>query len=365
MDNNILSDGIEQLGIIKGKLIELDTLKQEEITLEIAEKRKEIEIERKEQKILKEIRNVISQRRLEIEYRINEQIDNIEKKIKDVRGNKEKTKKKAIVERIDNETIDYRSEEEELYIGGKSIFTKENIPFLYNNRLFFALYFPKGIVDVGIIILTAFIAFFVLPLLFYYVFFNGMNVIYLALCNFAGIVLFGGLYIWLGKIKYKHIEALNRVSDMRQLIIDNKKKQRKIKKSIKNDGDESIYGLEEFDKEINSLELTLSDLLEQKEKALLDFDSITAQEIKAQINSIYEQELQAMKSEYSKIYQQNKELLEAINKLAIEISSNYEVYLGNALLKVEKIEQLEEIINSNQASNIAEAIEVIKKTTTN
>jgi hypothetical protein len=361
MDNNILSNGIEQLGIIKSKLIELNTLNEEQITLEIAEKRKGIEIEKKEQKIFKEIRNVISQRRLEIEYRMNEQIENIENKIKDVRVNKEKTKKKAIVERIDNETVDYRSEEEELYIGGKSIFTKENIPFLYNNRLFFALYFPKGIVDVGIIIMTTFIAFFVLPLLFYYGFFAGMNVIYLALCNFVGIVFFGGLYLWLGKIKYKHIEALNRVSDMRQLIIDNKKNQRKIKKSIKNDVDESIYGLEEFDKEISSLEMTLSNLLEQKEKALLDFDSITAQDIKSQINSKYEQELQAMKSEYSKIYQQNKEQLEVINKLAIEISSNYEVYLGNALLTVEKIEQLEEIINSDQAGTIAEAIEVINQ----
>ncbi|SDZ23975.1 hypothetical protein SAMN05192546_1195, partial [Tindallia californiensis] len=34
------------------------------------------------------------------------------------------------------------------------MFKQEHIPGLYNNRLFFALYFPQGMGDIGIIILT-------------------------------------------------------------------------------------------------------------------------------------------------------------------------------------------------------------------
>ncbi len=358
MEKDLLAGGIKKLGEIKNKLIQLNNYNEEKNKLETLENQLEKEIRKIENKKSEEIKNLASQRRSEIEDTIDEQIKSVNKKLKKIQGNKEKLKKKGIVERIDVETSDYRSEEEELSLGGKSIFKTENIPLLYNNRLFFALYFPKGLVDIGIIILTIALTFFAIPLLVYYIFFNGMNVIYLALCNIISIIIFGGIYLILGKVKYKHIEALHRVRDMRKRIQDSKRKQKKIKKQIRSDEDEKGYGLEEFDNEINSLELSISDLHEQKIKALSDFDNNTSQDIKRQINSSYEQELKDLKAEHSKIYQEGKENLDLLNDLAIEISTDYEAFIGKDFLTIEKIEQLEEIISSGQGKTIEEAIAI-------
>ncbi len=356
MESNLLLGGIEELRVIKQKVIELNNCIEQKKTLDAKELELEKSIEKKEKEITDEVTKVTRQRRTQIEVSIDEQINSVNEKLKKIQTNKDKTKKKAVVQRIDTETAAHRSEEEELNLGGKSIFKQENIPYLYNNRLFFALFFPKGIGDFGIILLSLAVAFFAIPFGVYYLLFDGMDVMYLALCYICAIVIFGGIYLVLGKTKCKHKAALDRVRDMRKKMQDSRRKQQKIRRQIRNDKDESSYGLEEFDSEIKNLQLSMSELSDQKKAVLSDFDSITSKRIEDQIISSHENELNDIKAESHKVYEQNKSNLDHLNKLSLSISAEYEGYLGKEFLTMEKIEQLEEIMLNGSVKTISEAI---------
>lgn len=356
MESNVLLGGIEELKAIKQKVTEFNQCTEQKKTLEALETQLEKTLEKKERDIAEEIAQVTRQRRLQIETTIDKQVDQVTEKLKKVQASKEKSRKKAVVSRIDVETADYRNKAEELSLGGKSIFKQENIPHLYNNRLFFALYFPRGLGDWLIIALALIIAFFVIPFGLYHLLFDGKSVLYLALCYMGSIIIFGSIYLILGKTKYRHQAALDRVREMRRRILESKRKQKKIRRQIQKDKDESLYGLESFDQEIQNLQQTVSELLQQKKTALSDFDTVTSQTIKEQILVKNEAEVNKLKTEYRNVYDQNKENLACMNKLSVSLSQEYEGFLGKEFLTIEKIEQMESLMASGRANSIGDAI---------
>ncbi len=356
MEPNVLLGGLEELKVIKQKVMEFNQCTEQKASLGTQETQLEKSLEKKEREIADEIAQVTRQRRLQIESTIDKQVDHVTEKLKKVQASKEKSRKKAVVSRIDVETADFRNEAEELHLTGKSIFKQEHIPHVYNNRLFFALYFPRGLGDWGIIALTLAIVFFVIPFGLYQLLFDEKGVLYLALCYICTIIIFGGAYLILGKTKYKHQAALDRVREMRRRIQESKRKQKKIRRQIQKDKDDSPYDLESFDQEIQGLQQSINDLLQQKKAALSDFDTVTSQTIKEQILARHEEEVSSLKSEYRKVYDQNKENLECLNKLSLNLSSEYEGYLGKDFLTLDKLEQMEIIVTSGQANTIGEAM---------
>lgn len=361
MDSNLLLGGIEEVHIIKQKLIELQNLNKKSKASEIKESQLEKSIEKKENDISDKTTQVTRQRREDMEATFDEQISRVNEQLDKVQSQKEKKKKKAISQRIDAETAGYRSKDEELILEGKSVFKKENIPFVYNNRFFFALYYPSGIGDIGIILLSLIIAFFAIPLGVYFILLEGMNVIYLSLCYIAVIIVFGGIYLIVGKTKCKHREALGRVRGMRKKIQESKKQQRRIKRKVRNDKDERSYDLDEFDSEIKNLQNSINEITEQKIIALREFDDLTSQNIKDQIIANHKDELDSLKVEYHKVHEENKENLDQLNKLSLSISEEYEGYLGKDNLSLEKIEKMEEIMTTGDAKTISEALSALSQ----
>ncbi len=361
MEKTILEGGIEEIEEIKEQVIELKNCKQGKHALEEKEKEAEKHIAKKENAIEGEIKKITRQRREQLEATFDEQLENLSKKLETVESNKEKAKKKAVIQRINAETAEVRNEGEELHLAGRSVFKQEKIPLLYNNRLFFALYFPSGLGDIGLIILTLALSFFVIPFGIYTIFFDGMGTLYLGLIYIAAILIFGGMYLIVGKKKYKHLDALNRVREMRKKIRESKKKQRKIKRQIEKDEDESFYDLKEFDQEIEEYQKAINELLEKKKAALLEFDNETAKEIHRQIAEANEEELRALKEEYRRIYEEGKENLERLNELSVKLSTEYEGILGKEVLEVGTLDLMAEAIREGKAENIGEAKDVIKE----
>ena len=359
MESNILKGGIQEVARIREDVAALESCIEKKQTLQEKEAEAEKSIAKKEKAIEDEIKKVTRQRKAQLEATFDEQINSASAKLKNVEAKREKAKKKAVLQRVDAETADFRSEEEELQLAGKSVFKQENIPFLYNNRLFFALYFPQGLGDIGIIIITLIISFFAIPFGLHYVLFEEREMIYLAFTYMLVILVFGGLYLIVGKTKYKHLEALNRVRKMRRSIEESKKRQRKVKRQIMKDKDESQYDLGEFDKEINEYKQSIGKMLEEKNKALLEFDHVTAEEIKQQITAENEEELNRLKAEYQEVYNQGKENMEKLNKLSVKVSTEYESIIGKEFLNIPKLELMEKAINAGDAKNIGEAMAFI------
>ncbi len=355
MRDDILSGGLDELRIIKQKLIDLKNYKSQKMSMDSDEANLLKSISNKEKTTQDEIDKVIHQRRSQIESSYDEQISILSTQQKKVLSEKEKTKRAAVAERIDSETAELRHSDQALKLDGRSIFKQESIPFIYNNRLFFALFSPSNFGDFGIILLTLVILLFIIPFGIYYIWFFDQSVLYLALFYIAVIIVFGGLYLIIGKTKHKHQEALDRVREIRQMSKRNRKIQKRMARQITKDKNENGYGLDEYSQEIEKLQSEIRDLLEQKKIALAKYDNIISNEVREEIQARNKPEMDKLKADYKKISDMNRENQDRLNALAIQITNDYEGYISKALLTVEKIEQMEQLIQSGSAVTIADA----------
>lgn len=359
MESKMLQSGIEEVISIKEKIIELNECVERKNQLDIKEKQLEKSISKKESSISDEISKTLKARRSQIESSFNEQMTAIMAKVSNVQAIKEKTKKKKVLQRMDVETADLRVEEKELSEKIHSLLKKEKISKLVNNRLFYALYFPKSFQDLAYIVLSLIVAFFLVPFAIYFAFFAQQDMIYLALSYVISILVFGGLYLFIGKTKYKHVDTFSDVVSIRKQKTQNIREQKLIKKNIRKDKDESLYNLESYEKEIEHFQSTLDELTEKKRVALSQFDEQTTQDIKAMITKNHADELNSLKEDYQLTYEENKLNLAKLNQLRTIVSTEYESVLGKENLTLEKLNQIEQALSLRHATTIEEAIVLI------
>jgi predicted RNase H-like nuclease (RuvC/YqgF family) len=136
----------------------------------------------------------------------------------------------------------------------------------------------------------------------------------------------------------------------------NKKKQNKIKKKILKDQDESQYGLDKFNNELQESEKEISSIAEKKQEALTLFENTTRFVIGEEIKLRYQEEIKTLKQEYDSTYNEIRMLEENIKNMTMELSSDYEVYLGKEFMSAERLDKLAELMSANNLSTISEAI---------
>ena len=156
----------------------------------------------------------------------------------------------------------------------------------------------------------------------------------------------------------KHKETILAAQDTRIQILDNKKRIKKIEKNIKKDKNEDMYGLESYDSKINSLHDEISRIEEEKNAALEEFENTTKKDIVNEINERYEEKLSSMETELQKKKSEYDDLDDLVKKQRIYISSNYEAYLGKDFMSMDKLSELNQIMKSDSADTIAQALAV-------
>lgn len=156
----------------------------------------------------------------------------------------------------------------------------------------------------------------------------------------------------------KHKETILAAQDTRIQILDNKKRIKKIEKNIKKDKNEDMYGLESYDSKINSLHDEISRIEEEKNAALEEFENTTKKDIVNEINERYEEKLSSMETELQKKKVEYDDLDDLVKKQRIYISSNYEAYLGKDFMSMDKLSELNQIMKSDSADTIAQALAV-------
>jgi len=175
------------------------------------------------------------------------------------------------------------------------------------------------------------------------------------------ILIFGGLYVLIGNsTKMKHMEALKEGRVIRNKIKVNKKQMKKIEKSIRKDKDDAVYNLQLFDDEITQLEQDLAQTENQKKEALSTFNNVTKTIISDEINGNHKSEIDQLESDYNKTVADLKATQAAAKVKALYITDNYEIYAGKEFMILDKLNALEEIIDSGKATNISDAIAFFK-----
>ncbi len=362
MESNILSGGLDSLHELKDILLELNEYMDHNDVLASEESKLEKTIKNKEKAIADEIVSTTRKRKDEIEATYNEQLDKTRTRIKKIQDRKEKSKSAKMFERIEAETSQLKEEYRQMVLESKAIRKQNKIPSFYNSRLFYALFLPKGMGDMAIIIMTLVTILLVIPCVFYFYVIPQENMIYLILIYFITVIFFGGLYMLIdNNVKDKHLESIKKVYRLRSEISDNKRKRDIIRRRILKDKDESRYGLDSFNRELSELDNELKSIMEQKKDALSVFENTTRHIIGKEIKARSQEELNTLKKEYGQIYVEIKETEDKVKTLSMKIANDYEAYLGKEFMSVDKINILCDIMADNDLKTISEAIGYYKE----
>lgn len=360
-DRNLLSDGVETLKEIRVQLLELQNLKGKAEQLELDEGKLEKGIQVVEKSQADETASTLKKRKQEIEKSFDDQIDKLRARIKKLKDKRDKRKSLKISERIDVETAALREANQHLKREGKTLLKQGDVPAICNTKLYHALYLPRYFQDLIIILCSLAFTLFVIPYGIYF-FLLPDKIIYLVLLYIITVIVFGGIYLFIGnQTKGKHLEALKQVKGLKATRRNNLKQIRVIKKNIRKDRDESSYGLENFDQELEKLTSEEAEIVSQKKDALLVFENTTSQVIINEIKSRYEEKLAILQTDYQKVKEEDTSTQDKIKALAIKIASEYEPLIGKDLMTSEQLDTLINIMVTGNATTISEAILVYRQ----
>ena len=359
-EGNVLSGGIDVLYAMKDSLSELEKYKGISAELAGKEPALEKEIASKEKAIEAESEAVVKQRRQEIEASFEEQISKTKSRIKKVKAKKEKRKDAKVSERIKIETRELREEKRELEEELKLIFRNSKIPNLLNNKLYFALFMPRTLKDLLIVLGMILLTLFVIPVGVYH-FSLPQSTWYLVLSYVVTVVVFGGIYLFIANLtKEKNQAAAAKIKEVRKKLALNHKKIKAETRSIRKDKDESLYGLENFDHELRELEEEADKIAKEKKKALAAFENDTKKAVIDEIRGRDKKEREALKKEHDTVYQQQKQAEEKVKACSIDIANKYEAYLGKNVMSLASVDRLIEIMKEENCNTVSEALATMK-----
>lgn len=356
---NILYGNIEDLqqvrGIVEARVKvrdEIDFLNNEKIRLE-----KDIKAE---EKILADnIENTLRKRREQVVANFDKELEKSQERLKKVRNAREKAKSQKVEERIKEETAELVMENKNIHEEIRTFFKRKGVPTFCDSDVVYTLYFPNTTRQLAVVALTFLFGIFGLPFLATSLLtngvFTGILVYMLTMAAFLGLYILGYNYT-----RVRHKEAFIDMRVRRNAIRKNNGRIKRIKKSIKKDKDEEQYGLKEYDEDIEEIEEDINDIVEKKNKVLADFEKTTKNEICEEITKRDMPKIDGLKKTASENALRLKELEQKQKDMSINLSTNYGPYLGEENMTVERIDMLVALIEKGEASNIGDAVNLLK-----
>ena len=358
MENAILHGGIEELNLIKEHVLELTGYQERNAELIKEETRLEKMITAKEKDLSDEIEHTLKKRKNVLVETYENQLATLNARNKKVKPKKEKDKDAKVSERIAEETAELRDKNKELSLEIKAKLKADKTPAICNTTLFYALFMPKSPLEIVMFMVGMLLAFLVIPFGIYLLFFaEKFSELALAIIYVLIILLVGSIYLAISnKVKEKHLDTIRAVRELRSQYRGNVKNIREIQKGIKNDEDESTYGLEQYDDELNEINAELQRVTEEEKNALNTFETVTSPQIKSEIKGRYEEELTSLKEKHTETCTEQKDMEEKIKEFSLMLSKQYETYLGKDMLTVQKLDKLISRIQKGEANDIGEAL---------
>lgn len=362
MENAILHGGIEELNTIKESVLELTGYQERNEELKKEEVRLEKLISAKEKDLSDETDTTLKKRKSELTATYESQLATLNARSKKIKAKKEKDKGAKVSERIEEETAELRDKNKELALEIKAKLKADKTPGICNTTLFYAFFMPKSFGEILVFILGLLIVFLAIPFGIYLLFFaEKLGELALAIIYVIMILLVGSVYLAINnKVKEKHLDTIRAIRGLRNQYRRNVKNIKDIRKGIQNDKDESGYGLEQYDDELNEINTEIQRITEEEKAALTTFETVTAVQIKAEIKGRYEEELTSLRETLKETDAEQKKMEDKIKEYSLMMSKQYETYLGKDMLTVQKLDKLVSRIKSGEAANIGEALAVEK-----
>ena len=342
--------------------MELKSYEEKNAELEQEEARLEKVISEKKKEMADEIEVVRKKRKKELTSSYEGQIAKLNSKAKKIKSQKGKEKGQKVAKRVTAETAELRDANNAIMIDIKALMKKNKVPKICNTTLFYSLLMPKAPVEFLILFLVILVAFLILPLTIYHVFFAEASTLALAIIYISITILFSGAYVVLNNtLKVKYLATLKEIKSFRHQYRLNRKKMKSIKKGIQKDTDESSYGLEQYDAELAKIEKEIARIVEEEKEALVKFENTVVNQIIEETKGRYQEELDSLKVAYESTCEEQKETEEKVKEIGLMLSKQYETYLGKEVLNVTMLDRLIARIESGEATTIKEALALEKK----
>ncbi len=325
------------------------------------EKRLERELDTARKSVSDTISQTTKKRLDDIISSYDKEIGKGQERLKRARAKREKAKNRGMKERIADETADLREHSRELQLQMKTLFQQNRVPSFCNSTLYYALYYPRGLKEILILLITILICFLAIPSGIYFLI-PKRQIWYLVAIYFIDVVLFGGLYVTVSNhTKVHHQDSLKKGRAIRNTLRANRKKIRVITRAIQRDGNEDIYDLEKYDDEIACIEQELAEITTKKKESINTFENVTKSIIADEILENNRARLEELSEQLHEAQSYLKELDMKVKNQNIHITDTYGPYLGQEFLQPERLSELSKLIRSGSAANLTEAIDLYRK----
>lgn len=361
MANNILNEGSEKLLKIYEEVKDLSQSELRERELVAAENNTEKALAEKEKAVAKEITDTIKSRREEIIKTFDREEDKLNGIAKKTSQKKEKYRNGKVSERINAETADFIEANKQIKVETKKLYKQSKTPALFNSGIYYALFMPGSFADLLCCIFAFLILFAGIPALIWCFLPKPVNAYIIGLIYVICIVIFGGIYMLIfSASRTKYRDVVNAGNNARHRIKNNKKVIAKISRNIRKDKDDTQYGLENYNAQLEDIRIQLEDLAAKKKEALKAFDESTKHTVTDEIKNTNQGEIDGYKARLTEITADLSNIRAYIKQRKIYIAENYEVFLGKQNMDTETLQALLKVSEKNPNASISELIELYK-----
>lgn len=359
MDTNFLSGGIAELQEAKNAISESAHLQSAFDAAMANASAKEKDLESQKKYVNDKANSAIKERRAQLKKVHDDQVDEANKNLKEAEKKRKVAKSDAVQARINDETADLADQADALKKQTKKLFKDNKVPGFCNSKFFYSLYAPKSASDFVILVITVVVTLGLIPNVVCALLQTDKLIIKI-LVYLAIVVFFVAIYfiIFLASKRNTKGGILEQGRGLRKELAQKNKEIKKMSKTIVKDKDESTYGLEGYDSEIQSLQQALNETVQKREDALKAFDEETAVQIREEIQKENQPTIDQMTEDVKASKAAFEEAKAKATQAAENVTNNFEVYLGKKNTSVDKIDGLISIIQEGKAKTIMEALDI-------
>lgn len=361
--NNLSEKARQDIEFLKGareNIIKAKKYEEEINQLKKEERKAKRDYSTAQKEVAAQIDKALKDGRNEACSGLEAEVNKLQKELDRLKSERAASKEKGVADRISRET-------EYLYNSNKSrkadvvsMFKRDKVPALCRNPYYLALFAPKGIIDLIVLILTQLAAFGLIPMLVYFLIKNRQSY-HLAIIYVVAVLLFGGGYIlilYFTRSRYgKYIRAAR---DVNAQIRINRRKIKQIRKNIINDEDESGYNLTDIDNRLSERKKEFEAVSSELEAARKQFDEVTSIKIKKDIEDENEERLNQLSEALRDKSEQIRLADEENERLDMEYEEKYMERIEKDYLKEAKLDYMIELLENGDVPSIESAVLILK-----
>jgi hypothetical protein len=357
------------LARVRDAVAEKDRLTARVSELKSAFRKLEKDAQTEEKSIRDEIESTVKKRRGEVEDSFDRQIGAVKSKRKKADAEKERLVDEGKASRIREQSREHVEDSREAERELKSLFRKKGVPGFARTKLFYVMFMPDGLAELGMMIVCYAILFLGIPagvtLLANWLWLKDASdqtktVLSIVIPAVLIVLFLGLIFLIYVKVKSRHIDTIRLGRRYRTMVRKNDRKIREIKRDVEKDTDESQYDLGDVNERLAAIISEEEEIREQKNDTLKRFDEETAvglkQEIEERRNPHLAELIQAKEETGAELEATEK----ALQDKSLEISQDYVPRVGEEFLKPDKLEDLISILQSGEADTISGAIAYYK-----